>query len=139
MRKELRWTKGLPGNMIKQILEMEPEIVKCVYVMPEFTKFYIYTKNGFGIGVAIYSPIEMMADSWNDDKIPFDSKKGKILAASRAIKALKVKKSSSPIRKEFPRSWKPSQIKRLKEISEVYKYDYKSNYLFGSLAYNEFK
>ena len=125
MRKELRWTKGLPGNMIKQILEMEPELVDCIYSMPKYTEFIIRKKDEWGVGIAICSPIEVI-DGWGDSTL-FNAKKGKIVAAGRAIAALKTKKSSLPIRKKFPFSWKRSQIKRLKEMIMIS--EYKSNYL----------
>jgi len=124
MNKKMKWARGLPGGMINQIMALKPVFVNCEHVMPEFTEFIIRTENGSGIGISICSPIEVEEGDygWEGERKLFNAKKGKIQAAARAIYALKKRRTSMPIRNEFPRKWTLAQIKRLQKMRQLYTY-----------------
>jgi len=125
MRKDRKWMNGLSSKIIKQILEHKPNKVKFDIIYGKYIHCVITTKEGVGLGIAICSIL---------DKEEFDSKKGKNIAAHRALKSLLHKRGCAPIRtsdmlndtKRFPRKWKKCQMKRVAEIGD--EFGYKSKY-----------
>ena len=124
MNKNMKWARGLPGGMINQIMALKPVQVYCEHVMPEYTEFTIKTTGEIGIGVSICSPIEVEEGDygWEGDRKLFNAKKGKVQAAGRAIAALRKRRSSMPIRNQFPRKWTSAQVKRLQKMGFLYEF-----------------
>ena len=100
-----KWTRKLNKGMIQEIQKLEPDSVQFVIDMPTHVVCTIRKGLDTFRGLAICSVL---------DRQGFDVRKGKALAASRAIRACKRGYSSEPIRNHFPSTeWKPSQKKLL--------------------------
>ena len=105
--------KGLSKSLIENILSFDPEEVEFVVDYPESILCKITTKDEhFAIGLSICSTSEYY----------WDEKRAKNLAAGRAVKALKSKECSEPIRDDypfFPRSWTLRQIERVLAFGDI--------------------
>jgi hypothetical protein len=104
--------KGLGKNIIETILKLDPDTVIFDVKYPTYVSAHIHLKDGnIGSGLAICSTID-----------EFDERKGKNLAAGRAIKALLKKEESEKIRQSFPGSWRISQAERLRKFASSVEY-----------------
>lgn len=114
--KDKKWMKGLPEWLIHAILDLGPREVSFEVVQPKWTVCKIVADRKVGTGVAICSV---------RDKHRFSVQAGKKLSAGRALLAITSEKPSLPIRDEkgrFPRSWLPSQMRRVIQANDAFLY-----------------
>lgn len=100
---------------MEKIEELNPVQIQFEAKAPEAVKCTILTKEALGRGVAICSVL----DEWE-----FSERKGRNIAAGRAVKALINQTSDEAIRgTNFPNSWLFKQARRLIKYShgEVFK------------------
>lgn len=110
-----RWKRGLSRTLVDEILNLNPEEVLFQIVQPKYIKCIIKTKNHTGTGISICSLL---------DEKDFNVRKGKNIAAGRAVKALKKLCTSSFIRSwetdaRFPRTWTIGQANKLSALSHI--------------------
>lgn len=106
-----RWMRGLPRNLVEEILRQDPGKVAFHVKQPTHVVCTIVKATGeSGLGIAICSHLE---------RTMFDVREGKIKAAGRALRALKRRESGLPIRTslaQFPSGWTPAQKKLVATI-----------------------
>lgn len=130
----IKWMRYLHPSLIKNILDLQPDSVRAAVHEPKFVVYEIKKGKAAGIGVAVCSPIEGCEndeDFLNGQGKKFSHVDGRTKAAGRAAKALRNRKSSLPIRDDFPRKWFPSQVSQLKEMKKLYGFYFKSTYRRG--------
>jgi len=133
-RLSMKWMRYLHPGLIKNILDLQPDSVRAAVHEPKFVVYEIKKGKTAGIGVSVCSPIEGCEndqDFLNGQGKKFSHIYGRTKAAGRALKALRNRKSSLPIRESFPRRWFPSQVAQLKEIKNLYGFNFKSTYKRG--------
>lgn len=108
LRKQNKWKRGLSRNLVEGISALQPTSVTFDIQHPELVRCIITTRKGRGIGLAICSVLDV-----------FEDRRGKHLAAGRALKAL-VKESDSELIRcdhDFPQSWTFRQANRVSNLA----------------------
>ena len=109
-RKRNYWKKGLSRYLVEKIQELDPTLVQFETKAPEIVKCTIVLKDAVGKGVAICS----ILDEWE-----FNERKGRNIAAGRAVRALVNKTSDEVIRSQnFPDTWLLRQARRLLKYNQ---------------------
>jgi hypothetical protein len=118
LRKQNKWKRGLSRKLVEDILTYDPDFVQFDIEYPEVIRCIIKTPHGIGTGIAICSVLDM-----------FDEKRGKHLAAGRALKAIVNGTDSELIRCDhgFPLSWTFRQAGRVSKFSDLY---WKSQFVY---------
>ena len=111
LRKQNKWKRGLSRKLVEDILVFTPEFVQFDIGYPEVIRCIIKTPYGTGTGIAICSVLDT-----------FDEKRGKHLAAGRALKAIVNETDSELIRCNhgFPLTWTFRQAGRVSKFSDYY-------------------
>jgi homospermidine synthase len=116
-KKQTKWMRGMPRNLILSILNQNPKSVSFLVEHGKYVVCEVITQNGArGRGVAICSV---------EDKKVFEVSEGKKKAAGRAIKALVRKDNSFKMRREFsefPNTWSKEQIKQGMKYADMFTY-----------------
>ena len=118
LRKQNKWKRGLSRNLVEGISSFNPTSVTFDIEHPELIRCIIKTNNGTGVGLAICSVLDF-----------FEEKRGKHLAAGRALKALKNGTNADMIRcdHDFPQSWTFRQAGRVSKYANEF---WKSQFLY---------
>ena len=118
LRKQNKWKRGLGRSLVENISMFNPTSVTFDVKHPELIRCIIATRNGTGVGLAICSVYDV-----------FDEKRGRNLAAGRALKALTKETDSELIRcdHDFPQSWTFRQAGRVSKFANEF---WKSQFLY---------
>lgn len=122
-RKKNKWKRGLSRKLVENISSFNPYVVEFTITYPDFISCVIKTDHGEAEGIAICS--------WLDEP-SWDEKRGRNIAAGRAVKALKNRSDSEHIRSwsdGFPQTWFIRQANKLNKL--YYLLGWKSVYMGG--------
>jgi len=103
----MKWKKMLSKKIWEDIRKLQPDSIEFRVVDNAYTICKMIKNGEEAVGIAICSILDK-----------FDPKIGANKAAGRAIKALKKKQSSEPVRylyNDFPRGWTLRQVTRVRE------------------------
>lgn len=117
LRKRNKWKKNLSRRLVEEIISFPTENVEFEIKKPDYVKCTIKTKDAVGVGISICSFI---------DEPVFDEKRGRNIAAGRAVKALKNMECSEPIRRWtydcFPMTWFIRQAEKVSSLGDMFWY-----------------